>query len=169
MAAIDKLYVHHYYEYDDLRRWAMVYYPKLLFYMRDISLSYREFLDNRECWVKEHKKIIQRELLKLGDYTDKNAAVLNLIKHYKKSVGYKCPVQQAIEEVDFILKEKEKMEGNDLEDDYTFCVMSTPLKVDRKLLWICPVPCVRKYLSKNCGYKTHWYHKLFFKGKKHFS
>ena len=27
--------------------------------------------------------------------------------------------------------------------------MNTPFEVDKKLLWICPVPCVRKYLEEH--------------------
>ena len=39
MAAIDKMYCHSYYEYDDLRKWAIVYYPQLLFYFYTITLD----------------------------------------------------------------------------------------------------------------------------------
>ena len=57
-----------------------------------------------------------------------------------------------------------------LEDSYTFPVMNTPLSVDRKLKWICPVPCVREYLHKQCGVnpKWEWLYKIFWRGKKHF-
>ena len=40
-----------------------------------------------------------------------------------------------------------------------------PLDIDKKLLWICPVKCIRKYLKDKHGWKTRWYHKLFWKGK----
>ena len=40
MAAIDKMYCHSYYEYDDLRKWAIAYYPQLLFYFYTITLDY---------------------------------------------------------------------------------------------------------------------------------
>lgn len=47
---------------------------------------------------------------------------------------------------------------------------SLPHSVDRKLKWICPVPCVRVYLHKQCGVnpKWEWLYKIFWRGKKHF-
>lgn len=38
MAAIDKLYVKEYYDLYILRLWALIYYPKLLFYFYDSAL-----------------------------------------------------------------------------------------------------------------------------------
>lgn len=61
-----------------------------------------------------------------------------------------------------------KLDAGMLEEEYTSPVMNTSFSVDKKLLWICPIPCVRKYLEEQCGYKTKWYHKLFWKGKKYF-
>ena len=97
MAAIDKLYVRTYDEYDDVRRWALVYYPKLLIYFYSIDLRREDF------------------------------------KHAQP-------------------------------------IMKTPLSVDRKLKWICPVPCVREYLHKQCGVnpKWEWLYKIFWRGKKYF-
>lgn len=97
MAAIDKLYVRTYDEYDDVRRWALVYYPKLLIYFYNIDLRQDDF------------------------------------KHGQP-------------------------------------IMNTPIKVDRKLKWICPVPCVREYLHEQCGVnpKWEWLYKIFWRGKKYF-
>lgn len=127
MEAKDKMYVHSYYEYDDLRRWAIAYYPELLFYFYNITLTWSEYADNVKEWAEQAEKRVKKEYAKLG--------------HYYSEL---------------------------LEDNYTFPVMNTPFNVDKKLKWICPVPCVRKYLEEHCGYKTKWYHKLFWKGKKHF-
>lgn len=170
MAAIDKMYVHSYYEYDDVRRWAMVYYPELLFYFYDIALSYNDYEKNRDKWVEKYKEDIERNYARLGKFETKSQAVSNLQYHYRKSAGYKCPLRQAKEEVDYCLKQYEKLQiGNyALEEDYTFPIMNTPFEVDLYLKWHCPVPCVRKYLEEHCGYKTRWYYKLFWRGKKHF-
>ena len=111
MAAIDKLYLSSYHEFKRLRTWAIAYYPELLFYFYDADLTWKEYIENRD------------EFIRNSAWPDLN---------------------------------------------YEFPVMNTPLSVDRKLKWICPVPCVRKYLQEQCGVKTRWYHKLFFKGKKHF-
>jgi hypothetical protein len=83
-----------------------------------------------------------------------------------------CPAagytkEQAEEEAFAIIDAYEKS-ARDWEDSYTCPIMNTPFVVDDKLLWICPIPCVRKYLEEHCGYKTKWYHKLFWRGKKHF-
>lgn len=99
MAAIDKLYVRTYEEYDEVRRWALVYYPKLLIYFYNIN--YPE-------WLFSSKKDIP--------------------------------------------------------------ITNTTFNVDRKLKWICPVPCVREYLHKQCGVnpKWEWLYKIFWRGKKYF-
>ena len=99
MAAIDKLYVRTYEEYDDLRRWALVYYPKLFIYFYDLNYPRGKFLN-----------------------------------------GIGVPVT------------------------------NTPFSVDRKLKWICPLPCVREYLHKQCGVnpKREWFYKIFWRGKKYF-
>ena len=164
MAAIDKLYVHSYYEYDDLRKWAIAYYPELLFYFYNITTTYQDWEDNCKAYVKQHIAIAKRDYKMIGK---ESLAVENLIKHYKYVDGYDCPREQAEEEA-FAIIDAYHRTYRDWEEIYTCPVMNTPLEVDRKLLWICPVPCVRKYLEEQCGYKTRWYHKLFWKGKKHF-
>ena len=168
MAAIDKMYVHSYYEYEMLRKWALVYYPELIFYFYDFDLTHEEFLKNKGQWMANTKAIIKRDYARLGKFEHPEDAVINLIEHYKKTTDYDCPKEQATEEVEYCLEQYDKIINGTLEDDYSFPVTNTPYEVDKKLLWICPVPCVREYLEEHCGYKTRWYHKLFWKGKKHF-
>ena len=99
MAAIDKLYVRTYEEYDDLIRWALAYYPLLLFFFYDLKYT--------------------RDIFESG-----------------------CSVP----------------------------IANTTFNVDRKLKWICPVPCVRDYLHKQCGVnpKWEWLYRIFWRGKKYF-
>lgn len=165
MAAIDKMYCHSYYEYDDLRRWAIAYYPELLFYFYNITITYQQWEDDCESYVKQHIAIAKRDYEKIGG--SRSLAVENLIKRYKEAADYDCPREQAEEEAFAIIDAYERT-TRDWEDLYFRPIMNTPLDVDKKLLWICPVPCVRKYLEEHCGYKTRWYHKLFWRGKKHF-
>ena len=167
MAAIDKMYVHSYYEYDDLRRWAIVYYPELLFHFYDITMTYQQWVDNCRSYVKQHIAIAKRDYEKLGSFSSISEAEYNLKQHYLKVSGYVCPTKQAIEETKYIIDAYHKT-AEDWEDSYTCPIMNTPFGVDKRLLWRCPVPCVRKYLEEHCGYKTKWYHKLFWRGKKHF-
>ena len=169
MAAIDKMYCHSYYEYDDLRKWTIVYYPQLLLYFYNIILDYTKWQKNVDSWLDEVKRHITWDLvMRLGNANNTDDAIQNLIKYYKESVNYDCPYEQAKSEVDDIFARKKLLDAGMLEEEYTFPVMNTPLSVDRKLLWICPIPCVRKYLEEQCGYKTRWYHKLFWRGKKYF-
>jgi hypothetical protein len=168
MAAIDKLYVHSYYEYDDLRRWAIAYYPELLFHFYDITMTYQRWEDNCRAYAKQHIAIAKMDYEKLGDFNgDQIIGVANLMEHYKKTTGYDCPLEQAQEEA-FAIIDAYKRTAGDWGNLYSCPIMNTPFDVDKKLLWICPVHCVRKYLEEHCGYKTKWYHKLFWKGKKHF-
>ena len=97
MAAIDKLYVKEYFDYVELVKWSLVYYPKLLLFMY-LSFRFQDF------------------------------------------------------------------------GEHEVPIMNTPFKVDRKLKWICPVPCVREYLHKQCGVnpKWEWLYRIFWKGKKYF-
>lgn len=164
MAAIDKLYVHSYYEYDDLRRWAIAYYPELLFYFYDITKTYQQWEDNCKAYVKQQIAIANSDYKKVCPQED---AVKNIIKRYKEDADYDCPLSQAQEEA-FDIIDRYKRTIKDWEELYSCPIMNSFLSVDRKLLWICPIPCVRKYLEEQCGYKTKWYHKLFWRGKKHF-
>lgn len=167
MAAIDKLYVHSYYEYDDLRRWAIVYCPELLFYFYNIVLTYKQWKENCKAYIKNSIQTSKKEYQKLGNFSTEAEAVRNLIRHYAEKAHYECPKTQAYSEVKSIL-ERCNYNDCDWEDLYTFPIMNTPLSIDKKLLWICPVPCIRDYLETQCGYKTKWYHKLFWKGRKYF-
>ena len=166
MAAIDKMYAHSYYEYDDLRRWAIAYYPELLFYFYDITITYQQWVDNCKNWVKQQISITIRDYERLGKFKDEDDAIINK-KNWYKEQGIDVPLYSIIESVHYII-ENYKKTAEDWEDLYSCPIMNTPFEVDKKLLWICPVPCVREYLEKQCGYKTRWYHKLFWKGKKHF-
>jgi len=167
MAGIDKLYLHSYYEYKLLKTWAVAYYPELLFYFYDADLTYKEYTENRTAFATDSIGTAKREYMRKIYGLSKEEAIANIIKLYKEQAHYDCPIKQAQEEYEYIMDDYKKSR-DDWEDLYEFPVMNTPLSVDRKLKWICPVPCVRKYLQEQCGVNTRWYHKLFFKGKKHF-
>lgn len=167
MAAIDKICVNSYYDYDELRRWAIVYYPELLFYFYDISITPKQWEENRKYYVKGSMEIAKRDYKKLGDFSCVPEAEYNLKSYYLKSVNYICTARQATEEVKYIIEAYGRTK-EDWEERYEAPITNTPFSVDRKLLWICPIPFVRKYLEETCGYKTRWYHKLFWRGKKYF-
>ena len=166
MAAIDKMYVHSYYEYDDLRKWAIAYYPELLFHFYDITMDYQQWESNRRSWVEKNISDVKSDYERLGEFENETDAVINKSNWYKEQ-GIEVPLYSIIEHVHYIMEAYNRT-SEAWENLYSCPIMNTPFKVDKKLLWICPVPCVREYLEEQCGYKTKWYHKLFWKGKKHF-
>jgi len=167
MAAIDKLYLKKYYEYNQLKIWAVIYYPKLLLFFYNRNLQWDEFEKDRKEWVENHKSTIKRQIAKYVGLS-MEMAVEKLREEYIKS-GYKCPYSQAKEEIEYLYNEYSKTDEQ-LEKDYSFPVMNTPLSVDRKLKWTCPLPFVREYLHKQCGVnpKWEWLYRIFWKGKKYF-
>ena len=167
MAAIDKLYLNNWYEFDRLVRWSICYYPKLLHYIYDWRMTYKDWDKAMKESIKSTKQIVERALEKIGG---KNVSlqdgINNLIDRYLKDADYECSYEQAKEEVEYILK-KANMSDDELEADYKRPVMLCSYKIDRKLLWICPLPEVRKYLYEQCGYKKRWewLYRIFWKGK----
>ena len=163
MAAIDKLYLKNYYDLDDLRRWALVYYPKLFFYFYDLALTidYESFCRYKRKCAKAAKKAYLADWIRHSPDNTINGAIAFLMD--------KCNYSEkdAREEAQNIYNNS-RLSTEDLEHDASLPVMNTPFKVDKKLKWICPLSCIREYLQKQCGVKEHWYYKLFWKGKKHF-
>lgn len=169
MAAIDKIYVNDYYEYDNFRRWAIVYYPELVFWFGYIDLRYSDFEEMRSDYVKDSMEIAKRDHNKLGEYKDKEEAINNLIENYRITADYECSVEQAADEVEHIIESYNRT-AMDWEYKFSFPILNTPFSVDKKLKWICPIPFVRKYLHEQCGVnpKYEWFYRLFWRGKKHF-
>ena len=166
MAAIDKLYLNRFYEFETLRTWVIIYYPKLLKYFYDWTYSYEQYLKDKELYIKSFKRDFKKEYKKLGEFSDIEEAAQNLIKYYKENSNYDCPLDQAKEEAEAII---EHYNMNDIEIGYShsFPVMNTPFYIDRKLKWICPLPFIRKYLHNQCGVnpRYEWLYKIFWKGK----
>lgn len=170
MAAIDKLHLRDWHEFDKLVRWSICHYPKLLNYMYDWRMTYKDWNDAMNESIKSRKQIAERDLEKIGGKdVSFRTAIYNLIDYYRDAVGYECSYDQAKEEVEYILNLANKSDA-ELEEDYSCPIMNTPYKIDRKLLWICPLPEVRKYLYEQCGYKRRWewLYKIFWRGKKEF-
>lgn len=167
MAAIDKMYIHSYLEYDALRRWSLLYYPKLiLLYSPSCDMTYSDYKAKRAVWVANANEVRHKDYKRF--YGPKSPEQ-NLIDYYKRTADYDCPPKQAEEEWKYCEAQMKKSIV-ELEDDYTFLALSTPMEVDRKLKWICPCPCVRRYLHKQCGVnpKLEWLYRIFWKGKKYF-
>lgn len=170
MAAIDKLHLRDWHEFDKLVRWSICHYPKLLNYMYDWRITCKDWDKSMKASIKMTKKINARDLEKIGGKdVSLRDATYNLIDYYRKESDYECRYDQAKWEAESILNIANKSDI-ELEDDYSRPIMSTPCEIDRKLLWICPLPEIRKYLYEQCGYKRRWewLYKMFWKGKKEF-
>ena len=46
-------------------------------------------------------------------------------------------------------------------EGHPIAIANFSLREDRYLYWRCPLPFVREYLQKQCGYKDNWFVKLF--------
>jgi hypothetical protein len=134
MAAIDKLYVHTFQEYKELKLWALIYYPKLLLYFYNISLTYNECDENRREWVINTKEVHERDFKKLGDFKTIEEAITNLQEYYKKSANYKCPFSQADDEVEYIMTRLKHLQ----EEYFLDLPLASSLKHAKKFLYNIP-------------------------------
>ena len=164
MAAIDKLYIKNYYDLEDLRLWAMIYYPKLLLYFYSVALTIdvEEFLKYQKKCAKAAKKAYLADWVKISPDNTINGAIASLMAE-----PYNYSEKDATEEAQAMYNNS-RLSVEKLESEESLPIMNTPFKVDRKLKWICPLPCIREYLQRQCGVKERWYYKLFWRGRKHF-
>ena len=168
MAAIDKLYLKDYYQFNQLRTWALIYYPKLLRYFSDYAITEEDFDRWREWWVNAHMEQAETDYRKFCEpFADKEQMIANYISQTKvESCGYECSFEDAKIFIDSICNRYEASEESWIEE-YSISVMNTSFRVDRKLKWICPLPFIRDYLHEQCGVnpKWEWFYKLFWRGK----
>ena len=100
MAAIDRLYLKNWYEFDELVRWSICYYPQLLNYMYNWRMTYEDWDDAMKKSIKSKRQIVARELEKIGGKdVSLRDGIYNLIGYYLKGIGYVCSYEQAKNEV----------------------------------------------------------------------
>lgn len=166
MAAIDKLYLDEYYEINQLRTWALIYYPKLLRYFYDYTITEEDFKKWRGEWVNDQKEFAERDYKKFCEpFATEGLMITNYINQTKMG-EYECSHEDAKVVIDSIYERFVRSEQSWVKE-YSLPVMNTPFKVDRKLKWICPLPFIREYLHEQCGVnpKFEWLYKIFWKGK----
>ena len=159
MAAIDKLWLKDYNDLSLLRSWALVYYPKLFVWL---NIDYtKETFDNAKQGLANHwHTTTKTQWKKVSSDGTLNSAIA-----YYISQGYSA--KDAEDEAVYLYKEY-TTPLVDLYENTKLSVMTVPFYIDRKLKWICPLHCIRNYLKNQCGVKTRWYHKIFWRGKKYF-
>lgn len=159
MAAIDKLWLEDYNDLSLLRSWALAYYPKLFVWL-NIDYTQETFVKAQRELANRYKRTATTQWKKVSLDGTLNSAIAHYI-----SIGY--------------TEEEARLESEQIYDTYItsiddmyeeieLSVMNVPSYIDRKLKWICPLHCIRRYLKNQCGVKTRWYHKIFWRGKKYF-
>lgn len=155
MAAIDKLYLKHFEDFDDLRTWALIHKPSLFNNLiRPFDISPKSWENRTEDEYNSQKKLVKQFFAMyptIFDYRDVN-------KNYMSDAEIERGWDLMIE-----LEEQLKNELEYLENNISFPVANFTLKQDRWLFWHCPLDFIRNYLIEQCGYKEKWYHKLLFK------
>ena len=81
------------------------------------------------------------------------------IEKYYPSLLYLVKIYESREDWDKCINDK-KYSSNEICDDNLVC--NCPNYLVKRLFWHCPIPFIREEL-KIRGYKTRWFHKLFFK------
>lgn len=163
MAAIDKIYLTDYYTFTDFRVWCMTYKPSLLRSFYNPFLSEKEWNEWKETVYIETKERVQRhhewcdtvEHLK-ARYIELYGKVSNTDEELKEEVKYHNKLYKELQDKDTWIENK------------SFPIACFHFNEDNYLKWHCPISEVRKYLETQCGVKTKWYHKLFFKGTKRY-
>lgn len=154
MAAIDKLYVKSYWEFEEFRLWVIINKPSLL------TNIYSPFETNYESWEKRKNK----------KFDDDNIIVMNFFSRYPTLEDYRKTHKEYISEDNIVDDYKSMVKlCLSLRDEWTyknnisFSIANFDMNQDRWLFWHCPLDFVREYLKEQCGYKEKWYHKIIFK------
>ncbi len=168
----DKLYVKTYADYYEIRCWALVYFPELLYYFLNHDLTFYEHEKTRKDYVREMRTEIEKNYKRLGKFKSTEEAVTNLIKYYKRIHHYDCPKEQAEKETITSIERYQRLQydgDKGLDSIVAFPVLIMTPDLMRKLKWICPIKCVREYLKEHKQLNPRWekFYKLFWKGKNH--
>jgi len=158
MAAIDKLYLNSYDELYEFRLWCLIHYPKIFSYWYPpiLLIGEKEFNKIKLDSAKTTYKKFKEDWKNTSPDGTINGGIAYLIAKYGMSE------EDAKWNVEYSRRNSQKT-IDELLLEFKLPVMNTPIKVDKFLLWRCPLDYIRVYLEEQCGYKTHWYHKLFFK------
>ena len=163
MAGIDKMYLSNFDTLVELKRWISAYYPKLYSYMYDwaFNVTKKEFEKKKLEKAKKTQKAYKDDWKRISSDGTINCAVAYIMKEW--GWGEKEATEDAR-----LTKKHSQMSVDEIKEDTRLPVLNIPISVDRKLKWICPLPCVRIYLQTHCGVKEHWWYKLFWRGRKEF-
>ena len=156
MAAIDKMYLKTYGAFAEFRTWCVTFKPSLLDNFYDWLMPEDDWDKWKEHVFKTRKEVLTRE-------HESWSSVEACREHYRK-YGCKVPLDQLEQEVADHLEEWEKIHAEkEYIQNIELPVTNFSTKQDKYLLWHCPIPEVREYLHKQCGYREKWYYKFFFK------
>lgn len=190
MAIIDRFDLKEYDDYIKFRIWCLRFFPRILTYLYNPFLSYKEWCEeqkeNFETWVNSVKR--GYEYYKCGELSQLDSAKLFFTQTFEldekefNNPQYKDKRRWAIEDIQFITNDYNEYKSledslkhySSLNEDEMYLLKSMPypigmfpVYVDKILKWFCPLDCVREYLKERCGVKKPyaWYYKLFWLGK----
>lgn len=164
MAGIDKLYLHSYSELLELKQWALAYYPKLFIYFYDwaFNATRKDFDDAILKKAKETENAFKADWERISPDGTINCAVAYIMREW----GW--------EDENDARREAEEINSNarksldEIKRDMSLPIMNTPLSVDKKLKWICPLVSIRLYLQTQCGVRERSIYRLFWRGTREF-
>lgn len=167
MAAIDKLRVKNYDEYQDLLKWSIAYCPQVLAYIYDINMTREDFNTAMDKHIASWRDDAKKCMDVIVPFTTMNDAINKTKEHYMSK--YRAALSD--NDAQLIVTSwinSYNMTDQDIADSFAMTVMNTPMRIDRILKWRCPLPFVRKYLHVQCGVnpRLEWLYKLFWKGSK---
>ena len=152
MAAIDKLWLNNYLDFDELRVWVIIHKPSLLKQMYTPFQTYEDWKDYKQKKFQNDKDNVEDFFTRFPSF--------KAFEEYWKGMCIEITTYDYYNK----LKIKEKIEDEiKYKNNISIAVANFTLKQDRWLFWRCPLPCIREYLINQCGYKERWYHRLLFK------
>lgn len=167
MAAIDKIYIYNYEDFVEFKIWCLMHCKKALPYFYDFFMSYTEWNENK---LRQYESDASDYKSFFATYKEKNDLYEFYLNSYRSMGDNRADeviMAQTTEEWDEMIEREKRYDtcavGDIMREDFSIPIANLPDKLDRYLLWYCPLDFIRGYLKENCGYETKWYHKIFFK------
>ena len=167
---MNKLCISNYRDYDNLRRWALVYCPKLILFFDNIMINENDFNKEKEEWVLRRRSKFKQDYVRLGRFTDNTEAFNNLKGYYKRTFTNLSISDEQVWDETMLIIERFKLSNEEIGDLYSYPILNLTPKIERYLKWRCPISSIREYFYRNYKFKKNfnWFYRLFWKGTKYF-
>ena len=166
MAAVDKLRCSDYNDFTEFKLWVLKNNPSLSYNFYNFFLSEPEWDKWKDDLYNFDKESNDRDYKKYGIELGIEKATERFLEMYLErnhnlnGMNFKL----AESEIEDIEKENRKLKNKSkFIDSIALPICNFSFNQDLYLKWHCPIEFVRKYLKEQCGVKTRWYHKIYFK------